>query len=161
MRKVKLIGVPSDLGANVRGARRGPKVIRKFLIPFFKKNDIVYKDLGDIPIPKPTQRGHKTKKNLQAIKKICYPFSRHMFGKDDFPLVLGGDHSITICFVAQFARRRKLGMIYFDAHGDYNNPNTTPSGNIHGMVLGELAGYGGKSRALNLFCEEGGCVSVV
>ncbi len=140
-KKLSLLGIPSDLGANVVGARYAPNRIRKFLLPALRKLKVDYVDFGNVPVPSRHTKGQLTKKHLSSIATTCLNLSKHKdcFSDKYFPVVLGGDHSITICYINEIAKGNKIGIIYFDAHGDYNTPGTTPSGNIHGMVLSELA----------------------
>ena len=109
-------------------------------------------DAGDVDvmIPETQQVGEgklRYKEPILAMSEALRLHVEETLGRDRLPLVLGGDHSIAIGSVAgtacHFARRgRSLGLIWFDAHGDANTPETTPSGNIHGMSLAILLGLG-------------------
>jgi arginase len=82
---------------------------------------------------------------LDCIVSVCEQLAERVaesFSAGNFPLTLGGDHSISLGSIHGAARAKKLGVIWMDAHGDFNTPDTTPSGNIHGMPLAALAGFG-------------------
>jgi len=149
-KKVSIIGAPLDLGQARRGVDMGPSAIRYAgLIERLKQLSLQVEDLGDIHI---TQRVHqkedeqKSLKNLDAVVKANEHLAEAVsdeVGKGNFPLVLGGDHSIAIGTVAGVAKHyENLGVIWYDAHGDLNTDKTTPSGNIHGMPLAASLGMG-------------------
>jgi arginase len=104
-------------------------------------------DLGNIPMPVPeaTDTGSENLKYLFPIigmaQQLATKVSQAM-GDGMLPLVLGGDHSISLGSVAGVASKRSIGIIWMDAHGDFNTGDSSPSGNIHGMVLAALAGLG-------------------
>jgi arginase len=142
-----------DLGAGRRGVDMGPSVIRVGgLHERLRELDLVIEDLGNIEVRIAEQfhYGEKTRMYLEEISQVCRVLARHVFeslehGK--FPLVLGGDHSIAAGSVAgtsSFYRQRdqKIGLIWIDAHTDVNVPETSPSGNVHGMPLAALLGLG-------------------
>ncbi len=150
---VELIGVPLDLGAGRRGVDMGPSAIR--IAGIAEKltrigHEVI--DEGDIGIVIPeVQKIENPKlKYLPEISKAVDHLARavqRILAQDHFPLVLGGDHSIaigTISGVAAHLRQqnRSLGVIWIDAHGDMNTPETTPSGNIHGMPFAACLGKG-------------------
>lgn len=150
-KKLVLLGVPSGLGGNTFGCQEGPAAIRKILLPQLKKRKIIPRDLGDIspPVtcfitdPRAKCIGEIRQTDNLLIKKIRREkvFERAMKGqKSVLPVLLGGDHSLNYSFILEAKRRLgKIGLIWFDAHADYNTPETTPSGNVHGMVLAGLA----------------------
>lgn len=139
---IVIIGVPVDLGANIRGARFGPKKIRQYLIPWLEDQGIVYTDLGDVPIPTVSKKiVDEKRRHMDELRHICIDFLKiRKCLTDCFLIVLGGDHSIVSCLMYELTRKKTLGIIWFDAHGDFNTPETTPSGNIHGMPLAEITG---------------------
>lgn len=140
-KSIAIVGVPSDLGANIVGARYGPNRIRKYLIPLLKKKGIPFKDYGNVPVPKRTKRTDWSKKNILQIKQVCQHFAlKRDFFRACLPVVLGGDHSIVFCLVKELTMGKKLGLLWFDAHGDFNTVETSPSGNVHGMVLATIHG---------------------
>lgn len=149
MNKLSIIGMPMDLGQMRRGVDMGPSAIRyagivERLKPLF---DEVH-DLGDIPIGRPEVVVDK-ESNLRNLDLVAEK-SELLAEKVDaavqsgaFPLVLGGDHSIAIGTLAGVSKHYKnLGVIWYDAHGDLNTAETSPSGNIHGMPLAVSIGLG-------------------
>ena len=152
MKPVHLIGVPLDLGAGRRGVDMGPSAFRIAGI----RDQIaalgrVVVDKGNLPAPIPeTQRPADAKKKyIRDIAKVCqklYDVALKSLDEGALPLVLGGDHSLATGSVAasaawlQRSRSKPLGLIWVDAHGDMNTPETTESGNVHGMPLAALLG---------------------
>jgi arginase len=152
MRKLSIIGMPMDLGQMRRGVDMGPSAIRYAGINERLNNlfDTI-EDLGDISIGRPEVildpntkiRNLKlvVEKNEQLAQKVS-----KVVEQGSFPLILGGDHSIAIGSLAGLAKHySNLGVIWFDAHGDLNTVETSPSGNIHGMPLAVSLGLGHKS----------------
>ena len=149
--KIDVIGVPIDLGADRRGVDMGPSAIRYAHLQN-KLEDLGYtvNDEGNVEVPI-AEMCKITNPKLKYIDCII-PMSRRVSGAvstsiqaGNFPLVIGGDHSLSIGSVRGAARNRKLGVIWLDAHADFNTAETTPSGNIHGMSLAILCGLGDKS----------------
>jgi arginase len=152
-RSIEIIGVPVDLGAGRRGVDMGPSAIRiADLEPRLEELGHTVHDYGDLDvmIPETQQVGEGTLRYKAPILAACTDLCRTVdqsLEQGRMPLVLGGDHSIAIGSVAGsstwFARRgESIGLIWFDAHGDANTPETTPSGNIHGMALAITLGLG-------------------
>ncbi|MBB5174229.1 arginase [Texcoconibacillus texcoconensis] len=154
-KRISVIGVPMDLGQNRRGVDMGPSamryagVIERLIALGF---DVV--DRGDIEIGRPSKLDVIEEGNLKDLKVVVkanqslYEKVRSVGEQGDFPLVLGGDHSIAIGTLAAVAKEREnLGVIWFDAHGDLNTGETSPSGNIHGMPLAVSLGLGHQSLA--------------
>jgi arginase len=166
--RVHLIGFPMDLGADRRGVDMGPSALRIADIDD-KLVALGYKveDEGDIEIqvPEVLKIRDPHLKYMPEIAAACEKLARkvkRVLKAGDFPLVLGGDHSMaigTIAGVAGYCRdeEKRLGVIWVDAHSDINVPGTSPSGNIHGMPVSasiglgapELAAVGGKFQKLN------------
>ncbi len=140
--KVALLGVPSDLGANVEGARLGPRALRRELAPLVRARGIPFEDYGDVDVPEPGSPGDLSRKHLGEILTLCQDFLGGIDCdvRECFPLVIGGDHSLTTCLVGELSLRRNIGLVYLDAHGDFNTPETSPSGNVHGMVVSRISG---------------------
>ena len=148
-KKLSIIGMPMDLGQMRRGVDMGPSAIRyaginERLKPLF--DDI--HDLGDIAIGRPEVVVDK-ESNLRNLDLVAEKSALLAEKVDEavqsgaFPLVLGGDHSIAIGTLAGVAKHYKnLGVIWYDAHGDLNTAETSPSGNIHGMPLAASIGLG-------------------
>jgi arginase len=152
-RPVRIIGVPMDLGADRRGVDMGPSAIRyAHLADELEGIDRLCVDDGDVRVPRAEERdpdagGFATgrAKFLDETRAVCESVADRVTATLDdgqFPLVLGGDHSIAIGTVGGAARDGALGVVWFDAHGDMNTPSTTPSGNVHGMPVAALLGHG-------------------
>lgn len=149
--QIDLIGVPIDLGADRRGVDMGPSAIRySHLQQKLEELGYTVQDEGNVDVPI-AEMCKITNPKLKYIDCIV-PMSRRVSGAvatsmqaGHFPLVIGGDHSLSIGSVHGAARNRKLGVIWIDAHADFNTAETTPSGNIHGMSLAILSGFGDKS----------------
>ncbi len=152
-RGVTLIGVPLDLGAGRRGVDMGPSAFRVAEIER-KIRDLGYgvEDAGDLPvrIPETQDPGDPRAKYLKEIKEVCETLRDKVGGvlaEGKRPVVLGGDHSIamgTLAGLSRFFRERGkgIGLVWIDAHADANTPETSPSGNIHGMPLAVALGLG-------------------
>lgn len=151
--RVTLIGVPLDLGAGRRGVDMGPSALRVADVDA-RIAALGYEvdDWGDLPVKiRETQGpGDPRLKYLKEILEVC-ALLRDRVGEalaaGTLPVVLGGDHSVAMGSIAGLARhfnarREKLGLIWFDAHADANTPETSPSGNIHGMPFAVALGTG-------------------
>jgi arginase len=146
--QIDVIGVPIDLGADRRGVDMGPSAIRYAdLRGRLEALGHTIEDKGNIDVPI-QETCSITDPKLKYIDCII-PMGRRVAGAvatsiqgGRLPLVLGGDHSLSVGSIRGAARRGKLGVIWLDAHGDFNTPQTTPSGNIHGMPLAALCGLG-------------------
>ncbi|MFB6469570.1 arginase [Cytobacillus sp. Hz8] len=149
MTKISIIGMPMDLGQMRRGVDMGPSAIRyagvvEKLQELF---DDVH-DLGDIAIGRPEviidEQSNLRNLHLVAEKnELLAKKVDEVIKSGSFPLVLGGDHSIAIGTLAGVSRHyQNLGVIWYDAHGDLNTAETSPSGNIHGMPLAVNLGLG-------------------
>jgi arginase len=153
MSRISIIGVPMDLGADRRGVDMGPSALR-----YSDLNEKLValghevEDLGDMDVIIPETRhfGDPKAKYLREIADACVHLAQtvvRVCEEGRTPLVLGGDHSIamgTVSGMSEYFRRqkRKLGLIWFDAHADMNTPETSPSGNVHGMPMASILGYG-------------------
>ncbi len=154
---IDIIGVPVDFGANERGVDMGPGAIRySGLGKALNEMGLSYRDLGNIPVPilQSTYEDTSVKmKYINEINLVNESLSKAVYKsliEGNVPLVLGGDHSIAIGTVLGSQRALKnIGVIWMDAHGDFNNETTTLSGNVHGMSLAAAAGLG--SQAITSF----------
>jgi arginase len=150
MKKIAVIGVPMDLGQNRRGVDMGPSAIRYAgMIDRLKSLNIEVEDLGDVEIVKSEPTAVKEDTNLKNLREVALTNGNlanevsSSISNGDFPLILGGDHSIAIGSIAGVAKHyNNLGVIWYDAHGDLNTSDTSPSGNIHGMPLAVSLGLG-------------------
>jgi arginase len=171
-RQVALIGAPLDLGAGRRGVDMGPSAIRYAGIAehLTEKLGIETDDLGNIeaPVAESTLVGDAEARYLPQILELCDRVARLVAqarrdGKT--PLVLGGDHSVALgSLVGMASITGPGGVVWVDAHGDLNTPESSPSGNVHGMVLAAALGLGGPSFAREgwtLPAIEGGKLSLV
>lgn len=148
-KRVRIIGVPIDLGADRRGVDMGPSAMRYAgLNVRLQQIGIEVEDLGNINVPQPETREIKDTrlKYLPEIVSVSQELCDMVYRavRDGFvPLILGGDHSIGIGSLAGMAQvKKRLGVLWFDTHGDFNSPATTSSGNIHGMPLSVAMGIG-------------------
>jgi arginase len=159
-REISIVGVPMDLGQTRRGVDMGPSAIRYAeLIERLERNGYDVQDLGDLCIERPNKKVNNSNPNLKNLDQVVAVCEELAFKVDNiisnsrFPLVLGGDHSIAIGTLAGIAKHYKnLGVIWYDAHGDLNTEETSPSGNIHGMSLAASLGFGHPSLT-NLYGE--------
>ncbi len=153
MEKIAIIGVPLDLGGNRRGVDMGPSAMRVAgLVEQLTKLGFEVKDTGDIDVPLPEEcdMGDPRQKYAEDIADVCKDLKERTLSvmKEGYrPVVLGGDHSLSmgsISGVSQFhgEQGKSMGLIWFDAHGDMNTPETSSSGNVHGMPLAHLLGLG-------------------
>lgn len=146
---VSIIGVPTDYGQTRRGVDMGPSAIRYAgVVERLEAIGHVVHDQGDIRVSQ-KQEGTIVDKqllNLEEVIDVSTSLAKSVneaIEQKEFPLVLGGDHSIAIGTLAGLGDHYKnLGVIWFDAHADLNTPETTPSGNIHGMPLAVSIGLG-------------------
>ena len=157
-RTAAIIGVPLDLGANRRGVDMGPSALRVTgLADRMREIGYDVKDFGDVDVPLPEECdiGEPNKKYAEDIKEVCEDVCEMVLKalkQGRLPVVLGGDHSLamgSIAATAKFHRekKKKVGVIWFDAHGDMNTPESTNSGNVHGMPLAHVLGMGDKELA--------------
>jgi arginase len=153
--QVAILGAPLDLGAGRRGVDMGPSALR--LAGLNAKLDAMgysVEDLGNVPAAQQenTPEGPGDAKYLGPIAKTCTRLASMVaeaLQAGQFPLVLGGDHSVatgTVAGIAKVFRERgeKIGLIWIDAHADMNTPESSPSGNVHGMPLACCLGRGPK-----------------
>jgi arginase len=150
---IAIIGAPMDLGAGRRGVDMGPSALRLAnLNERLSSLGYEVEDLGNVLVDQPETLpfGHENARYLPQIAHTCtrlMEMVEHAADQSKVPLVLGGDHSIAVGTVAGIANHyrksaRKLGLIWIDAHADMNTPQSSPSGNIHGMPLACLIGIG-------------------
>lgn len=152
-RPIHIINVPLDLGASRRGTDAGPSAFRvaglKKAILSLGYSNVRETDVS-IPSMETVPPGDSSARYKDEILAACTQLARHTrdaLDAGEWPLVIGGDHSIamgTVSAVSAHLGRTdgKLGVIWFDAHGDMNLPESSPSGNVHGMPLAHLLGYG-------------------
>jgi arginase len=154
-KKATIIGVLMDLGADRRGVDMGPSAVRVAGLNE-RLAEIGYEvsDAGNIPVrnAEMMQIADRKLKYLPEITAACQTLADQVeaaLESASTPIILGGDHSIAIGSVAglsafHYKRGQRVGVIWFDAHGDMNTPDTSPSGNIHGMPFAAILGKGAK-----------------
>ncbi len=147
--RIRVIGVPMDLGADRRGVDIGASAIRYAgLNDRLRQLGYTVLDAGNIVVPQPESypSGTPHLKYLEPIVQASETLAKSVttaLQEHDFPLILGGDHSIALGSISGVARvYPDIGVLWIDAHADFNTDETTPSGNIHGMILAALAGLG-------------------
>ena len=143
-----IFGVPMDLGQDRRGVDMGPSAIRYARLQgALEELGYEVDDLGnaETPLPETVEKEGEIR-HLAAVRGVCEEVAgraEDMISAGLFPIFLGGDHSIAIGTVSGVARGfERTGVIWLDAHADFNTPKTSPSGNIHGMPLSVLTGSG-------------------
>jgi arginase len=149
-RGVSILGVPMAFGCGTLGAELGPAALRVAQLPDrIKALGYDVDDLGDVKIPRGTNRTQPLRylDEIRETSEAVAASVRDTLAANRFPIVLGGDHSVaigTMSGVSSYFRGRgeSVGLIWFDAHADMNTPDTSPSGNIHGMPLSALLGHG-------------------
>ncbi|WP_085504899.1 arginase [Thalassobacillus devorans] len=157
MKKLSILGVPMDLGQNRRGVDMGPSAIRYAgVLERLEKLELAIEDLGNVEIAQQKGEQKELVDNLRNLNEVMEGNEKLAQRVDDiieegsFPLILGGDHSIAIGTLAGVSKHyENLGVIWYDAHGDLNNNETSPSGNIHGMPLAVSLGIG-HQRLVNI-----------
>lgn len=152
VREVGVVSVSMDLGAGRRGVDMGPSAIRIAGLGIALKDlGVAVREVGTVHAspPETIREGEARARYLDEITEVCrqtYALVLSSLERGWFPLILGGDHSLSIGSVSAVAASREkgesIGLIWVDAHSDMNNPDTTPSGNIHGMALSVLLGRG-------------------
>jgi arginase len=151
--KIRILGVPLDLGQERRGVDMGPSAIRAAgLNAALKALGHQVEDAGNlyVKIPEEQHFGDRRAKYLNEIAESCQEAAQRVsqtLEEGYFPLSLGGDHSMAVGTLAGVAklyrdRNQKIGCLWIDAHGDMNTPESSPSGNIHGMPFAALLGFG-------------------
>jgi arginase len=149
---VRIIGAPTDYGQDRRGVDMGPSAIRYAgLTDALASAGVDTTDAGDLTVPRAEERDPDARqpsagdaKFLQEVEEVTVDLADRVadsVAAGETPLVLGGDHSVAIGSLSGSARDAEIGAVWFDAHGDYNTPTTSPSGNVHGMPLAAALGH--------------------
>ena len=149
---ISIIGVPTDVGASTRGASMGPEALRVAeLEPALRQLGVELVDRGNLHGPANPQRpavgGYRHLAEVIAWNQAVHDATLAELRQSRMPLVLGGDHSLAIGSISAAARHcretgRTLRVLWFDAHADFNTSKLTPSGNLHGMPVACLCGFG-------------------
>jgi len=150
--RVSLIGAPTDIGAGVLGARMGPEALRVAgIAAAIARFGREVRDLGNVDGPAnpglPALDGFRHLPEVIAWNRAVHQAVHSALEVGDLPVLLGGDHSLAIGSISAVARHcrergRKLRVLWFDAHADFNTAALTPSGNLHGMPVASLCGHG-------------------
>ena len=150
--RIRVIGAPVDLGADRRGVDIGTSAIRYAdLNHRLRSLGHHVQDMGNLVVPQPESQplGNPKLKYLDQIVRVSEELAgivTTILQEGEFPLILGGDHSIALGSLSGVANVHKnVGVLWIDAHADFNTDQSTPSGNIHGMILASLAGLGNSS----------------
>lgn len=155
-KRVSIIGAPCGFGASIAGVDLGPAAMRvQRLRQRIAQLGYEVRDLGDLRLEEPTAPPDPKEKakflnEIAAANALLATDIKKVLEGGELPIILGGDHSIaigSISGVASFYRERgeTVGLIWFDAHADMNTPETSPSGNIHGMPLATVLGHGAQA----------------
>ena len=144
---VQIIGIPLDLGQSLRGVDMGPGAVRYAgLTNRLARLDYPVQDLGNLEVPvRDTLEEERRQHYLPAIRRVCeaaYQAARRSIETGNTPIFLGGDHSLAIGTIGGVTHAQPCGVLWIDAHGDFNTPETSHTGNIHGMPLAALLGSG-------------------
>lgn len=143
---IHILGIPIDLGQTRRGVNMGPAAIRYAgLASRLAKLGYQVEDKGNINIP--VRESVREADLFETIHKSCetiYQAARDLKANGSIPIFLGGDHSTAIGTIGGVTHDSARGVIWIDAHGDFNTPESSPSGNVHGMALSALIGRGSK-----------------
>lgn len=143
-REIEILGVPLDLGQMERGTDVGPAAIRYAgLVEKLRADGHTVTDRGNLVVP--PSAAVPQRERMTAIfeaNQQLFEMARSVLERGAIPLVLGGDHSVAIGSVAASAARGSTGLLWVDAHADFNTPETSPSGNVHGMPLAVILGRG-------------------
>jgi len=147
--KIRIIGVPMDLGQSRRGVDMGPSAVRYAgLAEKLQQLDYATVDSGNLDIPgRFSLTGTTLAERLGPIREgleRTYALARATVGRGEIPIFLGGDHSIAIGTVGGITHDREVGLLWIDAHGDFNTPASSPTQNVHGMALATLLGIGAR-----------------
>jgi arginase len=150
--QVSLIGAPTDIGAGVLGARMGPEALRVAgIAPAIAQFGFVVKDCGNVSGPAnpdlPAVNGFRHLAEVAHWNRSVHDAVYAQLNAGCLPVLLGGDHSLGIGSISAVARHcrergKKLRVLWFDAHADFNTATLTPSGNLHGMPVACLCGHG-------------------
>jgi arginase len=142
--EIEIIGVPVDLGQTQRGVEMGPSAIRYAKLQARLSGlGFSVTDRGNIPVPvRDSVPENALVDEIRQASESVYQAAVEAIRNNHMPVFLGGDHSIAIGTVGGVTHDEPAGLIWVDAHGDFNTPVTSPSGNIHGMSLAALTGDG-------------------
>lgn len=145
---VEIVGVPMDLGAGRPGSALGPDGLRRAgLRAALESMGNTVTDIGNVEVPARDMLSEGDPKlryldTIRGVARCVRDATAGAVSRGSVPLVLGGDHSLSIGSIRGVAQHKRLGVLWLDAHGDFNTRESTQSGNIHGMPLSALVGLG-------------------
>ncbi|MBJ6749950.1 arginase [Geomonas anaerohicana] len=144
---IRMIGVPVDLGQEQRGVDLGPGALRYAgLSARLSGLGYIVEDIGNLPVPVRDVLGAERElRYLPSIRQVCetvYQAGRSAVSQGFMPIFMGGDHSMAVGSIGGVTDEQPAAVIWVDAHGDFNTPQSSPTGNIHGMALAALLGEG-------------------
>ncbi len=150
VRALHLLGVPMDYGAGRRGVDMGPSALRLARLAAALRelgHEVVDQGNIEVPVAESLPELDGARSSARFVQAIAATTSRTCAALDALPaeatpMVLGGDHSVSLGSVAHACRNATTGLLWIDAHGDLNTPANSPSGNVHGMPLAHLLGFG-------------------
>ena len=149
---ISVIGAPTDIGAGSRGASMGPEALRVAqIVPVLQNRGLQVLDRGNLSGPRnpwlPPVNGYRHLDEVVAWNTLVHDAVYAELDQGRLPILLGGDHCLSMGSISAVARHcreagKKLRVLWLDAHADFNTHTLTPSGNLHGMPLACLCGYG-------------------
>ena len=143
---IRIIGIPMDLGQNKRGVDMGPAALRYAgLAERLKRLGLSVQDAGNIMVPVRDAIDSRQRGFIPSIAQVCsaaYLAASQAISEGVIPIFMGGDHSIAIGTIGGVTASEACGVIWIDAHADFNTPESSLSGNVHGMPLAALLGDG-------------------
>ncbi len=145
--KIGILGIPMDLGAGRRGVDMGPSAIRYAQLAETLRglgHEVTDHGNVNVSLVETMDRSSSGPHYLEPIRQACQEAAEHLqaLPRDVFPICIGGDHSISMGTVAGVTRGERIGLVWVDAHTDFNTPETSPTGNVHGMPVAHLVGLG-------------------
>ena len=144
--QIAILGVPMDLGAGRRGVDMGPSAIR--LAQLQQQLEALgheVTDLGNVSVPVAESLEQSLgARYLEPIRAVCEEVAGRIAAlpAEVLPITIGGDHAVAMGTVAGAAKGQRIGLVWIDAHTDFNTPESSPSGNVHGMPVASLVGLG-------------------
>lgn len=160
--EINLIGVPINYGCDKNGSQYGPtSIMQEGIIDILDRHDVNYNDYKEIKVPKVSEDekflSNKNIKYYDAIYQVCVDLADEVYKSlknQGFPIIIGGDHSLAIGSISGASKYfENLGVVWIDAHGDFNTDEITESKNAHGMPLAVACGYG-EENLVNLYEEK-------
>lgn len=151
---IKLVGVPVDLGVSKLGVEMGPTAIRYAgIFEALKYAGFEFQDIGDLEVVRNfaldqlpiRERQRMQLTEIERVSEELADIVYNAYQNNELPIILGGDHSVSIGSIAGASKAGRTGLLWIDAHPDANTPETTPSGNVHGMSVAISIGYGYKN----------------